>query len=196
MASKNEVDFKDSDVLLVQIQTHTDNYVVPNWEKDPENPKKLLAPSVLGRADQGPFEIETTGRSVRDILLDVEPEPEAWERAVKRHQRALERFRLRLENDSSFKSMPESERQEQIEAELKLWGVANSPARQFFESEGRGRLPLKGVTVLENRGPRFDDYKAQTDSDREFMELMKEKLKRDLMKEMVAEKAIHNEKKK
>jgi len=191
-----ETEYKDSDVVTIKVHPFVDNYVVPNWEANPENPSKLLSPTVLGKAKDGPFEIETTGRSVRDLLLDVEPEPEAWESAEKRFAKVKERFRVRLENDSAFASMTESDRAEQIEGELKVWGMSHSASRTFFESEGRGRLALSDVEVLENKGPRFSDNAARFESDRDFIELMKEKMKRDMMREIAAEEALANESKK
>lgn len=176
-------DFKDSDVLIVEIDPYNDDYVVPNWEPDPANPKRTGSPTALGNAVDGPYEVETTGRSVRDILLDVEPDQETWERAQKQHARAKDRFLKRLEADNQLKDKPEA-----IEEEMFVWGLQNSAARTFFEMEGRGRLPLKSVTIKENRGPRVDNAAARLDEDRELNELLKRKILQDLMDKEEAKK--------
>lgn len=178
------IEYKDSDVVKVRVVPYVDSYVVPCWEVDPNNPKNTGSPSVLGKASDGPFEIETTGRSVRDVLLDVEPEPDAWESAQRRFGKAKDRYRSRMFNDSAVKQLSESDQEETVTVAVNVWCFTNSAAKLFFESEGRSCLPVGSIEVIENRGPRFDDHKSRMDENKEFMDLMKQKMKMDIRKEM------------
>lgn len=162
------MNYKDTDRLRVKIHPYVDSFCIPNWE----NPK---SPILLGDGGQD-YEVTIIGRSLKDIEGCVEEDPQAWERAKAKFEKQKERFRKRAESDNDVKGNAAA-----LEEVMFVWGLQHSAARTFFEDEGRGRRELKSLEILENLGPSPDNYKAKAEDDRELNELLKEKLRRELM---------------
>ena len=168
------VKYNNNDILMVEVDPFNTSYMVPNWEKNPSDPRgKKLYPPKLVKAKKV---IEIIGRSVQDIVLDIEPEPEVWAQVVKQHEREKKIAKTVLENNKDVKS------EKEVENGLEAWAITNSAARSFFVAEGRGRLPLKSVKVLENKGPRANDFESQVKDDRDFRKVEMEHKRLEILK--------------
>lgn len=168
---KHTEEYKDNDILEVELQPYVQNYSIPNYE----NPK---VPFLI--RDKKTLEI--TGQALNKIMVDIEDLNGEYDSCKQRHLKAKARMMLRLRSEGSFSD-------DELEASLNSWAMSNSPERLFFEQEGRTLKPLKAVRILKNKGARANDLQAQHDRRLETDELMKQALIKFLAESKTTKKA-------
>jgi len=153
--------FKDNDVLQVEIDLFNDYLVLPNYAP-PYAPIKLK---------KGKNKVDLSGKAVKYAMNRIEPQPQQWQTIVNQQELSEQNLRERLMNDEFLSQDPDS-----IEAKIFAWKTKNNASSKFYSVMNRGRKPIKALKILKNKGPRPDDKEAQQEADRDLQRKFMEHL--------------------
>lgn len=168
--SKNDKAFSNRDVLVIEVESFIDNYVVPNVENS-------MLPTLLKGNTK--TEIEILGSQYFELERDLEEELEAWKAAQRYETKQLEKLKNEILAKEGV-NIPDD--QLTLTASRFAYLDHKNAPSHFLENVGRPRKPLKSIKIVRNLGPRATDLQALNERKSSLDDLMKEALL-ELLKE-------------
>lgn len=164
---KNILEYKDRDVLEIEVNNFAANGVIFEW----------------GTLKHGKSTIEILGKHLTHFLTKVAAieDVKQLRQYIVQHgrKRALEAKRLQdtLNNSAGFHSNGEPRStytQEDLEMKLADWDSANNPYKSFRENHGYAIPPIRHMKMIDNKGPRSDDAVANEETNKNIQSQLAE----------------------